>query len=286
MPTRILMACLLLAVMLYSGYDTLFPRSAPTYQDQVAVLMYHHVHDTDLSSSTVSTALFREQLSYLQSRGYHFISLSEFKKFRAGGPVPPKAVLVTFDDGYKSFHDYAYPVLRELDVPAVNFIISKDLDAPLAPSIPALSREEIREMLQEMPGRIDIQCHTNALHYKEGKTAALTGRLPLPGGGMETAEEAENRVRQDTAACAQRLAALYGREGAGDTFAYPYGIYTPLTQKILSDTGFRYAFTIVSEMAARSDDPLAIPRINAGNPEMDPRKLDLTIQQRVIRPAP
>ncbi|MGF7031105.1 peptidoglycan/xylan/chitin deacetylase (PgdA/CDA1 family) [Paenibacillus mucilaginosus] len=286
MPTRILMACLLLAVILYAGYDTLVPKADETYRDQVAVLMYHHVHDKDHSASTVSTALFREQLSYLQSRGYHFISLTDFKQFLGGAPVPDKAVLVTFDDGYKSFHDFAYPVLRELQVPAVNFIITKDLDAPLAPPIPALSPEEIRAMLQEMPGLIDIQCHTNALHFKEGKNAALTAPLPLEGGRTETAEQAEQRVRQDSEACAHKLDGLYGRDGAGDTFAYPYGIYSPRTQEIISAAGFKYAFTIIGEMATRFRDPLAIPRINAGNPGIDPRKLDVTIRQRVVHPAP
>ncbi|WP_426449423.1 polysaccharide deacetylase family protein [Paenibacillus sp. S-38] len=286
MPTRILMTCLLFAVILYAGYDTLAPKADGTYRDQVAVLMYHHVHDTDHSASTVSTALFREQLSYLLSRGYHFISLGDFKQFLAGGPVPDKAVLVTFDDGYKSFHDFAYPILRELQVPAVNFIITKDLDTPLAPSIPALSPEEIQAMMREMPGLIDAQCHTNALHFKEGKYAGLTGRLPLQGGRTETAEEAEQRVRQDSEACAHKLDGLYGRDGAGDTFAYPYGIYTQRTQEIISAAGFRYAFTIVGEMATRYSDPLAIPRINAGNPAIDPRRLDVTIRQRVVHPAP
>lgn len=199
MPTRILMTCLLFAVILYAGYDTLAPKADGTYRDQVAVLMYHHVHDTDHSASTVSTALFREQLSYLLSRGYHFISLGDFKQFLAGGPVPDKAVLVTFDDGYKSFHDFAYPILRELQVPAVNFIITKDLDTPLAPSIPALSPEEIQAMMREMPGLIDAQCHTNALHFKEGKIrrpdrqAPASGRPDRNGGGGRAAGAAGQR---------------------------------------------------------------------------------------------
>lgn len=74
--TKKLFAALLLAVVLISAFDTWGPKMTESYSDQVTVLMYHHVHDTDQSSNTVSSKLFRDQLSFLQSKGYHFISLS------------------------------------------------------------------------------------------------------------------------------------------------------------------------------------------------------------------
>ena len=87
------------------------------YQDQVAVLMYHHIHDKDTSSSTITSSLFQNQLESLLSKGYHFISLDEFKMYMAGATVPSNAVLVTFDDGYQSFFTAAYPILKSLRSP-------------------------------------------------------------------------------------------------------------------------------------------------------------------------
>ncbi len=41
-----------------------------------------------------------------------------------GATVPSNAVLVTFDDGYQSFYTAAYPILKSLRIPAVNFVIT------------------------------------------------------------------------------------------------------------------------------------------------------------------
>ncbi|MUG70764.1 polysaccharide deacetylase family protein [Paenibacillus validus] len=280
--TRKLLTGLLVAVILISLLELWGTNPKQTYRDQVAVLMYHHVHDTDQSSSTVSSALFRDQLSYLKKQGYTFISLSEFIRFYEGAPVPEKAVLVTFDDGYRSFYDYAFPILKELDIPAVNFIVTQDLAAPDAPSIPALSRENIRELLGYRAGMFDVQCHSNALHYKAGREGALTGRLET-GGGPENEAQYIERVSQDSQACAQRLQELYGSPDAAKAYAYPFGIFSDTAKSLIRDAGFRYAFTIVSEMATRSSNPMEIPRINAGNPSIKPEHLDKQIQLRVER---
>ncbi|MBP1156916.1 MULTISPECIES: polysaccharide deacetylase family protein [unclassified Paenibacillus] len=276
--TKKICAALLFAAVLISAFDTWGPTVTERYSNQVAVLMYHHVHDTDKSSSTVSSTLFRDQLSYLQSKGYRFITLSEFQKFYEGAPVPDKAVLVTFDDGYQSFYNYAYPVLKELDIPAVNFIVTTDLDDPTAPTIPTLSREQIREMLSYRQGMFDFQCHSDNLHYKKDDQAALTGRL-----GGETEEQYVERVRSDSKACASKLNEIYGGSHAADTYAYPFGIFSKTAQELITEAGFHYAFTIVNEMATRSSHPMEIPRINAGNPKIQPEVLDKQIMLRIER---
>ncbi len=69
--TRKLLTGLLVAVILISLLELWGTNPKQTYRDQVAVLMYHHVHDTDQSSSTVSSALFRDQLSYLKKTRLH-----------------------------------------------------------------------------------------------------------------------------------------------------------------------------------------------------------------------
>lgn len=276
--TKQICAALILAAILISAFDMWGPKVTDRYSDQVAVLMYHHVHDTDQSSSTVSSTLFRDQLSYLQSEGYRFITLNEFQKFYEGAPVPDKAVLVTFDDGYQSFYDYAYPVLKELDIPAVNFIVTTDLDDPTAPTIPTLSREQIREMLSYRQGMLDFQCHSDNLHYKKNDQAALTGRLD-----GETEQQYLERVRNDSKACVQKLNELYDGKRPADSYAYPFGIFSKTAQELISEAGIRYAFTIVNEMATRSSAPLEIPRINAGNPNIRPEVLNKQIMLRVER---
>jgi peptidoglycan/xylan/chitin deacetylase (PgdA/CDA1 family) len=245
------------------------------YQDQVAVLMYHHIHDTDTSSSTITSALFQNQLTTLLSKGYHFISLDEFKMYLAGATVPSNAVLVTFDDGYQSFFTGAYPILKSLRIPAVNFVITTDLADPLASYIPSMSKEQISEMTH-MTNFIDIGCHTDNLHHKlPSGEAALVGKLD-----GENADAYQQRVFSDAQACIGKLAPLTDNKPL-DAMAYPYGITSPAATEQVKKAGIRYAFTISPEMATRSADHMLIPRINAGSPNITPELLLRSIQRRV-----
>ncbi|UJF34743.1 polysaccharide deacetylase family protein [Paenibacillus hexagrammi] len=249
------------------------------YQDQVAVLMYHHVHETDTSSSTITPALLQEQLQYLLGKGYHFITLSEFHAYMNGASVPPNAALVTFDDGYQSFYTTAYPILKSLRVPAVNFVITSDLADPLASYIPSMSKEQIVDM-QQHTNFIDVGCHTDDLHHKlPNGQAALTGRLET-NGKQESEDAYKQRILTDITACKSKLDAL--TKEPIDTMAYPYGINDDLSAELVGQAGIRYAFTITPDMATRSADPLRIPRINAGSPNITPALLLRSIQRRVL----
>ncbi|WP_409345323.1 polysaccharide deacetylase family protein [Paenibacillus sp. MBLB4367] len=248
------------------------------YRDQVAVIMYHHVHDEAQSSGTITTKLFRDQLAYLKSQGYNFITLNDLKQFMKGSAVPENAVLVTFDDGYESFYTNAFPVLKEMDIPAVNFVITKDLEDPKASYIPSMSRDEIKAMTAQM-STIDLQCHTYGLHEKIGGVAALTGRIKNSQGVTESEEQYKQRIFDDTKMCLNSLKGLY--PAPIDSLAYPFGIYNKTAASIVHDAGVQYAFTILPRMTTRSTDPLKIPRINAGSPYITPEGLHNMIMRRV-----
>ncbi|WP_028550668.1 polysaccharide deacetylase family protein [Paenibacillus sp. UNC451MF] len=249
------------------------------YKDRVSVIAYHHIDDQIVGDVTIKTELFREQLTDMLQRGYQFISLSQFKAYLAGGPVPPNAVLVTFDDGYQSFYTRAYPVLKELNIPAVNFVITKDIDQPLRSLLPSLSKDQIRQMTQEMAG-IDVQCHTDSLHDRAPNGGALfTTKLPNDQGVVETERQFEQRIIDDTQLCRKRLGELYNRPI--DSFAYPFGIYDAKSAELLNRSGIQYAYTTVSGVTSRDTDPMQIPRINAGSPFVKANSLNNLIIQRL-----
>jgi peptidoglycan/xylan/chitin deacetylase (PgdA/CDA1 family) len=252
------------------------------YTEQVAVLMYHHLDETAKSSSTITPELFRAQLETLKRKQVHFITLEQFEKFMDGsGTVPSNAALVTFDDGYESFYTKAYPILRELNVPAVSFVITGDLEHPQETYIPSMSREQIRTMLSESPGLIAVGCHTDAMHDKlPSGDAMLTGRKQ-EGGVMESDDAYRQRVLADTRACLGKLNELSPVKV--DTMAYPFGITTPLASKLVGEAGVRYAFTITPSMATRDTDLMHIPRINGGSPNVTPDGLFKTILHRIVR---
>lgn len=239
------------------------PANDVLYQNQIAVIAYHHIDDNAQSGVTISTRLFESQLIDLKSRGYHFIDMDQFERFLAGGSIPDNAILVTFDDGYRSFYTNAYPVLRKLRIPAINFVITKDLDDPLKTTIPSLSRDDIREMKAAKKG-MSFGCHSDSLHSKSATgDPLLTNRLSSSG-QKETDEQYRDRIRKDTIACIRKLRELDSDQA--DVYAYPFGYYDKQSVDVLREAGIQYAFTTRSEMVTRDTDPMEIPRLNAGSP--------------------
>ena len=103
----------------------------------------------------MSASAFEEQMRYLKREGYHVITLKQFLDFAAlRQQLPRKTVVLTFDDGWKSFKEYAYPILKELGFPATLFIYTDFIGARIA-----LSWAELKDLAQE---GYDIQAHSKS----------------------------------------------------------------------------------------------------------------------------
>jgi peptidoglycan/xylan/chitin deacetylase (PgdA/CDA1 family) len=101
------------------------------------VLLYHRLEAppaprADLAPDLVSAspARFQQQLRHL-ARFYHPIGADELLRALAGRHVlPRRAVLVTFDDGYRDFLEVAWPILKRYRIPAVLFVPTAFVDEP------------------------------------------------------------------------------------------------------------------------------------------------------------
>lgn len=90
----------------------------------VPVLMYHHVSPKP-GLVTVAPATFRAHMETLVNDGYSAIAADDFLNFLLGrNGLPPKSVLITFDDGYLDNYVHAYPILRELGLRATIFAVT------------------------------------------------------------------------------------------------------------------------------------------------------------------
>ncbi|WP_232823408.1 polysaccharide deacetylase family protein [Dyella sp. C9] len=101
------------------------------------ILAYHRItplpdpdaYEFDLELISASPAGFREQMRFVRDH-YHPISLSEVATaINAGKELPTDAVVITFDDGYSDNYHVAYPILRELGVPATFFVSTGHIDS-------------------------------------------------------------------------------------------------------------------------------------------------------------
>jgi peptidoglycan/xylan/chitin deacetylase (PgdA/CDA1 family) len=98
--------------------------------------MYHHISELPPDSDAVRYDLsvtpkdFRIQLRYLRDNGYETISLNDLALYlTVGKPLPPKPVVLTFDDGYADVYTYAFPLLQKFGFTGTFFLISSPIDA-------------------------------------------------------------------------------------------------------------------------------------------------------------
>ena len=95
----------------------------------LGVVTFHHIHDTsdhagypyDPDVADATPRQFRRHLETLARSGTP-ISMAQLLRGLDGHPLPPNPLMITFDDGYRSCHDVALPILREMGIPATFFI--------------------------------------------------------------------------------------------------------------------------------------------------------------------
>lgn len=99
-----------------------------THAPRVIVLMYHGlggVRDTAESRFLVGPRRFADQMAALARAGFKAIAIDEMLDALAnGGRLPAGALVLTFDDGYRSVREYAWPVLNEIGWPFTVFLVS------------------------------------------------------------------------------------------------------------------------------------------------------------------
>ena len=119
-------------------------------QVRVPILMYHHVEqappyaDAIRQDLSVSPENFEDQLAYLRQEGYESITLNDLAlHLTMGMALPPKPIILTFDDGYANAYTNAFPLLQRYGFVGTFFVISEPVDAG-DPSF--LSWAEVEEM--------------------------------------------------------------------------------------------------------------------------------------------
>lgn len=157
-------------------------------RDGTGILMYHRVTPLPIGVQAptwnVTPPRLRQQLGGLLDRGYEPWPLRKALEHSQGGlPLPPKAFIVTFDDGYEGVYHHAWPILRELQIPATVFVATAYLDSARpfpfddwagagSPRVPACSwqplrRFQCREMLAD--GLVGLGAHTHTHRNFRGR---------------------------------------------------------------------------------------------------------------------
>lgn len=262
----------LLLTLLCLGAAHAEPAPTPT----LTTLVYHDVAARGVAADagdTVNVDTLARQLDWLQRAGYTFVSAQQVIEHRAGGrPLPDKAVLLTFDDGYRSFYTQVYPLLQTLNVPAVLAVVGswvpaneRDevlVDGVATPGTRFVTREQLREL--SASGLVELASHTYNLH-RSIVANALGSRIPAV---IARAYDARTGRNETPAAYEQRLVEDLRRNAtfvqditgvAPRIVVWPYGRYNGTALRAARDTGHVLTMSL-DETSGTATASLALPR--------------------------
>jgi peptidoglycan/xylan/chitin deacetylase (PgdA/CDA1 family) len=199
----------------------------------------------------------------LADEGFNVLPLTEIADALASKrPLPPKAVAITFDDGYRSVYDEAMPRLRARDWPFAIFVATDSIDGG---AWPYLTWDHLREMSHLGATVLNhTSSHDHLLRRRLGESEAAWRR----------------RVRDDIEAAQQRLDEEL--ESSPKLFAYPYGEFTTELENIVAELGY-VAFGQQSGPAGWTSGTEQLPRFPVAKAYAD---VDALRDKLYSRPIP
>lgn len=215
---------------------------------ELPVLLYHHLLENNLNnnfnnnSAVNSYEDFEAQMKYLYDNGYSTVTSAQLYNYLYNNTLlPPKSVMITFDDGYLSNLYYAYPILKKYNYTAVVFLITNNIkDTP-----EAFDPNRIQFLSwSDIDGSKDVfeyGCHTHDMHYY------------LAGGSLLLTSQ-----REEVTADIDKSLAL----NKTTMFAYPYGLYSNSVISVLKSRGFDMAFSNIKGYVKQSSNKFTLKRLS------------------------
>jgi poly-beta-1,6-N-acetyl-D-glucosamine N-deacetylase len=279
------------------------PRAVAAARSVVTVLSYHEIADEAEALSpayAVTPTNFLRQMDWLRNHGYRFVGVDDVLASRDGRrPLPEKAILVTFDDAYRSIYVHAWPVLRMFRIPAVVNVVGSwleakdtiDFDGRARPRAAFMDWKALREMVDS--GLVEVGSHSWDLHRgiqgnpQGNLEPAGTTRRWIPDQKQYESEEAyRRRVRADLERNSDMIRRRVGR--APRVIAWPYGRYNAVTRDVALGLGMQVGLTLEDGGNTRETPLFALRRLLVERSmslpefgrELEAREQDLSDQDR------
>ncbi len=207
--------------------------SASPYRQNVPVLAYHSISTNPKDIYCLPPKKFEQQMYELFKRGYHPLTAAELvDDWRHGKHLPPKPVVITFDDGYEDNYTAAFPVLQKFRMKATIFLATALVGHPHY-----LTWPQIKRMHQS--GLIDFESHS--VHHPD---------LTLLSAYKAAREFSDSKRTLETQLHKQVT-----------LFAYPFGKFTPALFPLLQKAGYKAAFDSEQGLTSYSQGLYSLHRL-------------------------
>lgn len=206
------------------------------------ILLYHYVEvvkdkgDKTRISLNTTPDILEQEIKTLAGAGYTFMTNAELTEVLDGkAKLPPKPVLLTFDDGYRDFYTDAYPILKKYHAKATQYVIAGFLNHSNN-----LTTSQMLEIAKE--GLVEIGAHT--VHHVWLKGLSL------------------KKVRAEVFQSKVTLEKLIGKPV--NSFAYPFGAFDEQAVQVVKEAGYESAVSTIPGIEQQKEQKLFLYRLRPG----------------------
>jgi peptidoglycan/xylan/chitin deacetylase (PgdA/CDA1 family) len=204
---------------------------------QVVIFGYHRfVNNVKRPDTEITPAAFEAQMQELKNKNISVIPMQDFLAWRRGEKaIPSKSAIITFDDGWKSQYEVAWPILKKFNYPVTLFIYTEGIKPGHFSGGESMSWEMLAEMRD---AGVDIQGHT-ATHSDLRKPYDKVAKKKL------SPEEYEQWLDKEVAGSKQMIEQKLGVKV--NCFAVPYGFHNAHIEEVVMKAGYEALFTVYGQ---------------------------------------
>ncbi len=192
--------------------------------------MYHRFEENKYPSTNIKINDFKTHLKIIEENNIKFINPKDFENELKNNKMQRK-ILLTIDDGFLSFYENAWPILKTKKIPFILFVSTREIGA-----FNYMTWEQIKEINKE--DFVEIGNHSHTHEY--------------------LADERSELIKEDIAKSISIFKKNLGKNS--DFFSYPFGEYSNDFKNIIKSFGFKYAFGQHSGVMDESKDFYELPR--------------------------
>jgi len=193
-------------------------------------LMYHRFEENKYPSTNIRIDDFKKHIKILQENNIRFINPKNFENEIKNNKKQRK-ILLTIDDGFSSFYQNAWPLLKKEKIPFILFVSTREVGA-----FNYMTWDQIREISKEDFVEIGNHSHTHEYLVDESKDLIL------------------DDIKKSISIFKDQL----GKNS--EFFSYPFGEYSLEFKKLIKSLGFKYAFGQHSGVIDETKDFYELPR--------------------------
>ncbi len=236
-----------------AGSPTVAPAASPpkitkAVVDQTAqtiIFCYHRLVDKVRYPGTeITPADFEAQMKLLKDSGITVISMQDLLAWKRGEKnIPPRCAVISFDDGWKSQYEVAWPIMKKFGYPFTMFIYTESVRGGSLGGGEAITWEQLSDMRDN---GVDIEAHT-ATHQdlREGHNIMLAAAGGKRTRTKLTGPEYEKWVQNEVVGSKELLEQRLGIKA--NCFAVPFGNYNEHVKELARNAGYEAMFTVYGQ---------------------------------------